>query len=194
VRAHGLIGFLSIWMAWGCVPNAPVAGAPCDCPSGYECCQTLSACIRAGGECPPAYPESSGYACTADSLCSRTESCRIWATDEGLRGPSDCRRLCPGEYPCSPGEICDLAPVNAGPLADMQLTWICVPEEPEAGCEDAGCRDCTKRQAGELFCEGGDVHACRISVDPLCGVTCTRELAEACAGTCSEEGGAHCAP
>lgn len=178
----------------GCVPHTDIQGAPCDCPDDYDCCETLSACVEAGGECPPTYPESSANACTANSLCSRTEACRIWREDGSLQGPSDCRRLCPGEYPCFTGEICDLAPTNASQLVDMEFIWLCVPEEPEAGCEDAGCRDCTKQQAGELFCDGGDVHACRISTEPLCGVTCTRELFQDCSGTCSEEDGTHCVP
>jgi hypothetical protein len=189
-----LIALVPILLLRGCVPHADIEGAPCDCPNGYDCCQTLSACVEVGGECPSAYPESSGYSCTADSQCPRIEACRIWKADGSLYGPSDCRRLCPGEYPCHLGEVCDLVLANAGSLVDLELVWVCVPEEPEAGCEDAGCRDCTREQAGELFCAGGDVHACRISVEPVCGVTCTRELLQDCAGTCSDDGGAHCVP
>ena len=124
-----LIVLVLILFAPGCVPHTDIQGAPCDCPNGYDCCETLLACVKAGGECPSAYPESSGYSCTTDSQCPRTEACRIWRADGSLQGPSDCRRLCPGEYPCFTGEICDLVPTNASSLDDPELAWVCVPEE-----------------------------------------------------------------
>lgn len=118
-----------VFLLEGCVPHADIQGAPCDCPDGYDCCETLMACVESGGECPSAYPESSALACTADSQCPRNEACRIWTEGGSLQGPSDCRRRCPGDYPCSAGEVCDLVPTNASSLEDPELAWLCVPEK-----------------------------------------------------------------
>jgi hypothetical protein len=121
-----VLAFLFFFVA--CVPHTDIQGAPCDCPKGYDCCETLMACVKTGGECPGEYPESSADACTANSLCGRTEACWIWNEDGDLQGPSECRRLCPEEHPCSTGEICELVPTNASSIDDPELVKVCIPE------------------------------------------------------------------
>ena len=125
---RGLVLVFTILIGGGCVPHTGIQGAPCDCPEGYDCCETLMSCVKTGGECPAEYPGSSQDACTANSFCVRTEACWIWTEDGSLQGPSECRRLCPTEYPCSAGEICDLVPTNASSLDDPELVKICIPE------------------------------------------------------------------
>jgi hypothetical protein len=111
-----------------CVPHTDIQGAPCDCPQGYYCCETLLYCLKNGSECPSTYPESSGNACTATSQCHWTEACWIWKENGSLQGPSDCRHRCPGEYPCPTGEVCEEVPTNASSLDDPELVRICIPE------------------------------------------------------------------
>jgi hypothetical protein len=128
-RAVHLLGGLSfVLLLGGCVPHTEISGAPCDCPDGYICCETLMACVKVDAECPSEYPNSSKIPCTANSLCSRTEACWIWTEGGDLQGPSECRRRCPKEYPCSQGEVCDLVPTNASPLEDPELLKVCIPE------------------------------------------------------------------
>ena len=172
----------------GCVPSVNIAGAPCPCPQGYECCDTQNACIVEGGECPPVYPASSGMSCTTDSYCYLNEVCHIWTTDDQLSGPSTCRRECPGPYPCGEGEACRLIPHNAQSLEIVNVIWACVPETQEAGCEEHGCGEWAKQRIGKTFCEDENVHSCLFAFHHQCGLTCKSVLIQDCENNgCLEE-------
>jgi len=166
----------------GCISQVEVAGSPCPCPDGYTCCESLSACLSPGQECPATYPPSSNTDCTQDSDCPHAEICQAWQDPQGTpSGPGKCRHDCTSqELPCASSEACEPVPSDGRRLSEMHIGWACVPEEPIPGCEGRDCRQC--KQVGSTFCdeEEGAVLGCFLAVHPTCGLTCSVIEVEAC--------------
>lgn len=182
----------------GCITEVGIQGAPCPCPSGYDCCRSLSVCLLDGQDCPERLPASSAEACTKDADCPRNETCQAWLDAQGLlAGPGQCRHDCVDkEFPCAQGEVCEPVPSDGRSLSEMHVAWVCVSEESLQECTENDCRQC--EQVGGTFCddEHGSVMGCFLSVHPVCGLSCTVVPVEVCSyeGSVCElvEGGAHC--
>ncbi|NOZ87392.1 MAG: hypothetical protein GXP49_14200 [Deltaproteobacteria bacterium] len=195
MRSSWGIGLLLTLSNMACIPESPIEGAPCGCPGGYECCETLGTCVRAGSDCPDTYPASSARACKQDQDCPQNELCLGWLVDKDMAGPMECRHECEGDYPCAPGEICELALHDVRDLFDMNTARLCMPKSPPAGCEGYACQNCPADRLGMTFCSGKYVHACMIGLHPLCGLTCKLVSLQDCDqdGECEDvQGGARC--
>lgn len=156
-----------------CVPLVDVEGAPCPCPSGFSCCDTLLSCVPADEPCPTTYPPSTNTACLRDSECAPNARCYGWSdSTQQARGPGRCRTTCPETFDCADSEVCELAPHDGAPLEALNVARMCVPETPPSpGCT-LGCSQCPDGQLGKTYCMNGGVSACLIALDPVCGLTC----------------------
>ncbi|MBN2360903.1 MAG: hypothetical protein JXR83_15715 [Deltaproteobacteria bacterium] len=158
----------------GCVPHLAIEGAPCPCPTGYQCCPTLHSCLEPGSACPDRFPQSSGQQCDRDADCPASEICAAWtaAGSGDVIGLRQCRQRCSGEFSCADGERCRPTLHDAQPTTELNLVSACLPQEQPASCAAASCDACPTERQGELFCADGDVHGCFFSVDATCGVIC----------------------
>lgn len=182
--------FLIPLLAMACVDHVPIEGAPCPCPTGFECCATLAnTCARS---CPATTPGSSGTTCLHDGDCRQGELCKSWAGG----GNGQCRRPCGSDLTCATGEFCDYIlhdalPANGGANAVL----ACVPEAPDARCPSSGCRAFTSKdpQAARFtrtWCDTSQIRGCFLTVDPQCGLACHDVLIQDCGSPgCTESGG-----
>lgn len=172
-----------------CVPELTVEGAPCPCPDNKVCCESLATCLAPGDDCPQAYPPSSQTPCEHDTDCPTGEACQAWTLEDGTQaGPRECRHACPDrDRTCAQGEVCQPAPLDGRALGDVHIGWLCLPEQPPAGCEDLSCRDCER--AGGSYCDptGEIVLGCFLAVHPACGLSCNLIEMQRC-----EDPGSHC--
>ena len=172
-------------LCWGCVEHAPVEGAPCPCPGGYACCETLGTCVaRDRAEaCPDEQPASSARACERDAECAPGELCEAWQDSGGeLAGPRQCRKSCGAAKPCAEGESCQLVPHDGISLYEADLARACV--APRASCT---CKDCEPAQLGRTYCEDLQIKSCFIAFDELCGVSCELVVVQTCVNGCESE-------
>jgi hypothetical protein len=180
----------------GCVSRVSVEGAPCPCPQdGMECCESLGSlgkCIRSGAQCPTKYPSSSAEPCQRDGDCPSDEVCESWTVDGAPAGPRQCRRTCPGSYPCADGEVCETAPHDLQALQDLSVARMCISATPAAGCENQGCHECT--DLGSTYCDGNKVRGCFLAIHPQCGLTCRSLTVTDCdqLGCVVKDGAAQC--
>jgi hypothetical protein len=175
-----------------CWPAAKIQGAPCPCPAGYSCCETLASCIGPEGSCPTSLPPSSNAACARDSDCAIGEICHSWSTDGGgLGGPQVCRRDCTAGFACTSPEVCSLVPHDGASLAELKVVRACTPLIP--GCEQTRCQDCDANRLGKTYCQDKATHACFYSLHPVCGLSCTSQLIRDCgAAGCMDSGTGIC--
>lgn len=181
-----------------CISGLEVEGAPCPCPGGYACCPSLRACLPSGADCPESYPASSAAECVRDGDCPPNEICHAWRREDGTpAGPRRCRHDCTDKTVlCAPGEVCEPAPHDDQPLADMHIGWACVDQEPLPGCAEQRCSACGP--AGGTFCdqEQREVLGCFLAVHPDCGAVCNLVTVETCSmqgNVCvAVAGGARC--
>lgn len=177
-----------------CVPHVAIEGAPCPCADGYQCCETLSQCIDNLDTCPDTYPPSSGTPCSRNSDCPNNEFCQAWSIEDGsTAGPMTCRVDCFSGPHCVTGEVCELAPQDGTPLAELQVIPMCTDEIRMEGCESVGCQDCDMGQLGQTFCQGRSMHACFLGVHPMCGLSCSSMVVQPCGDAgCMDSGGSVC--
>jgi hypothetical protein len=164
-----------------CVSHVPVEGAPCPCPAGLVCCETLGRCLAQDAACPSTYPESSNQPCQRDDECTIPgEFCASWEADGVAAGPRVCRRACSAEHACFDGEICSLSPHDLAPLEDLNVARLCVSAIPAVGCEHQGCEDCDLDQFRSTYCDGNAIRGCFLATHPRCGLTCFSLIANDC--------------
>jgi len=177
-----------------CVPRLEIEEAPCPCPSGYHCCQTLSSgtCLTSAAECPEEHPPSTEDPCSTDTDCEPGEICQSWKlTDGEVAGPRECRYVCSGDHPCSTGEICGPILHDGRPLEAMNVGQACVDEDPPAGCENMSCQQCATAEVGQTVCVDHRVEGCWVALHPQCGLTCQQVQVENC---CETEPDVPCSP
>jgi len=178
-----------------CWPHVAVEGAPCPCPNGFACCDTLATCLPAGEACPSAYPASSRQPCRFDAGCPLAEICAAWSLDDGvIMGPQECRRACPDDYPCADGESCGLVAHDAVLLDALHVTRACLATPPTVDCAGASCAACLATDLGRSFCDGTHVLGCFLALSPSCGVSCdVLDLEDCVDEVCEDEAaGAAC--
>lgn len=164
-----------------CVPNVSIEGAPCPCPNGLSCCESLFVCQSPGASCPEIYPASSGADCQKDSDCSATEQCQSWTLEDAIMsGSRSCRRVCEGGLSCAEGEVCELTPHDGMSLETLNVTQLCVSYPPTEVCASQGCAECGPDILGKTYCNGNQLLGCFIALHPECGITCELVLVSDC--------------
>ena len=179
---------LSIWFAsaygclgiYACVPLEKISQAPCPCPDGYACCDTLQACLAFDQTCPDTLPISSATPCSSDDQCPRGEVCHAWRLSDVLSGPQTCRRECALIDRCAQGEQCQLILTDGKEQQTMQVGQACVEEEPPVGCEHRDCSTCEAGNIGRTYCESDTIRGCLVALDPVCGLVCQSVLITRC--------------
>jgi len=169
-------------LAAGCIAEVGIEGAPCPCPSGYECCASLGGtCIPVAAECPASAPPSGSARCERDEDCPRGELCRAWSGPDGAEGgPGECRRACDGTFPCADGERCAPTLHDGLPLDATNVALACQSADPEEGCEACGCAGSGVASLGRTRCEDDTVRGCFLALHPTCGLVCHDLLVEVC--------------
>jgi hypothetical protein len=189
-------GFIALSIA-ACVGQVEIDYAPCPCPEGYQCCQSLNdGCLSADQECPDQYPASSRASCVVGRQCPYGESCHVWKAPDGQpAGPGECRRLCPHDYACDGSDICRLSVHDGASLTALNITRLCLSDPAEPGCENLECLECESSQLSKTFCDGNLVRGCFFALDQRCGLTCRSTVIVDCGptGCLPIEGGAKCA-
>jgi hypothetical protein len=188
----GVIIGLLLWVS--CVPHVEIEGSPCPCPGGYMCCELLFECIDEQGTCPDSYPPSSATPCLTNDDCPKGEVCQAWSMENGsIGGPKTCRRDCSSGFSCASTEVCKLALQDGTLLADLNVARMCTTEAPLEGCKNDGCLDCEISQLGQTFCEDKGIHGCFLGIHPVCGLTCSSSVVQACGyAGCMDSGGSTC--
>lgn len=190
-----IVAASTLLLAAACVSEVELAGAPCPCPDGYACCETLSACVADPADCPDEFPPSSETPCETDADCPRTEACHAWSSGGVAMGPGECRVMCAEEYPCAAGEICEMTLHDGAPMEDLVADRLCLSEAALPGCEEKRCDGCGGRDPGVAFCDGTEITGCFFSLHPACGLACEATPMEQCSpGICVDGDTPYCDP
>jgi hypothetical protein len=189
---HPRVVALAPWLLCAaCIQHVSLEDAPCDCITGFSCCETLGKCIPREETCPQNYPRSSQKPCEKDESCPLHEACQAWSlasAGDDLKGPKQCRSSCETLHQCADDETCRLAPHNGEPLSSLQMTKLCVSKSDSEKCGEWLCSSCTPDKIGRTFCKGDALYGCFITAHPSCGLACTEAFLENCT-TCKEQDG-----
>lgn len=194
-RPRSVLGFFLLALPWhACVPHVDIEGAPCPCPEGHQCCDTLSGCIPSHRTCPDTYPASSNAPCGQNGDCPAGELCQSHSDQTGdLAGPQICRRDCSAGLPCPPPETCALVLSDGAPVGEGKLARVCTAPDLVFACPSAECMDCDPSRLGTTFCLDKAVHACFQRIHPECGLICSLDLVQSCGSAgCMDSGGGTC--
>jgi hypothetical protein len=195
-RNWKVVTLVLLGLTLGCVPLEEIDLAPCPCPEGYFCCDTLSSrCVQDSSDCPDTHPPSSKTPCSNNIDCPDGEICQSWSLDnDQLIGPQECRRQCSEDPACAAGETCKLILQDGRKLDLANLEFACISKTPLDGCADVGCDNCLNNHIGKTYCHELNVYGCFLALHPQCGLSCHTVEVENCLGQgcLTSENGAEC--